>query len=112
METTRPEGPTMLAPALDFAAEKAGRRALFVVLSDFLDAAGDEKSSLAALARLRSRRHDVLALQTLDREELDFPSTIRPAFSRWKKATPARSTRSRGRSATAISRSWAAFSPR
>jgi len=73
LDETRAEGPTLLGPALDFAAEKAGRRALFIVLSDFLDAAGDEKESLSALARLRSRRHDVLALQTLDREELDFP---------------------------------------
>ncbi len=73
LDETRPEGRTRLADALDFAAEKAGRRALFIVLSDFLDSAGDEKASLAALARLRGRRHDVLALQTLDREELDFP---------------------------------------
>ncbi len=73
LDETKSEGATLLAPALDFAAEKAGRRALFIVLSDFLDAAGDEKASLAALARIRSRRHDVLALQTMDREELEFP---------------------------------------
>jgi len=73
LDETRAEGSTQLASALDFAAEKAGRRAMFVVISDFFDAAGDEKGSLSALARLRSRRHDVLAIQTLDREELDFP---------------------------------------
>lgn len=73
LEETRGEGPTLLGPALDFAAEKAGRRALFICFSDFLDAAGEGKSSLSALARLRSRRHDVLALQTMDREELEFP---------------------------------------
>jgi uncharacterized protein (DUF58 family) len=72
LESARGEGPTTLAPALEFAAEKAGRRALVVCCSDLFDAIGGQ-GSVAALKRLRGRRHDVLALQTLDREELDFP---------------------------------------
>src|SRR5438067_11752591 len=34
---------------------------------------GATDRSIPALKRLRSRRHDVLLLQTLDREEPDFP---------------------------------------
>ena len=70
LETAIGRGPTLLAPALDFAAEKSGRRALVIVLSDLFDAT---ERSAPALKMLRGRRHDVLLLQTLDREELDFP---------------------------------------
>jgi hypothetical protein len=41
-----------------------------IVLSDLFDAT---EQSLPALKMLRSRRHDVLLLQTHDREELEFP---------------------------------------
>jgi uncharacterized protein (DUF58 family) len=70
LEDAQGTGPTLLAEALDFAAEKASRRALFVVLSDLFDAS---EKSIPALKMLRSRRHDVLLLQTHDREELEFP---------------------------------------
>ena len=70
LEGSQGRGPTLLPAALDFTAEKVGRRALVIVLSDLFDAT---EQSLPALKMLRSRRHDVLLLQTLDREELDFP---------------------------------------
>jgi uncharacterized protein (DUF58 family) len=70
LESAQGRGPTLLPGALDFAAEKAGRRALVIVLSDLFDAT---ERAVPALKMLRSRRHDVLLLQTLDREELDFP---------------------------------------
>ena len=70
LETSSGRGPTLLPDALDAAAEKAGRRALIVVLSDLFDAT---EKSIPALKMLRSRRHDVLLLQIHDREELDFP---------------------------------------
>jgi len=63
-------GPTTLTQTLDFAAEKAPRRALIIVLSDLFDTT---ETSIPALKMLRSRRHDVLLLQIHDREELDFP---------------------------------------
>jgi len=63
-------GPTDLSGALDFAAEKTGRRGMVVVLSDLFD---PTERSLPALKMLRGRRHDVLLLHLLDREELDFP---------------------------------------
>ena len=70
LEGAAGRGPTLLPAALDFAAEKAPRRALTVVLSDLFDATD---TSIPALKMLRSRRHDVLLLQIHDREELDFP---------------------------------------
>ena len=70
LEREEGKGKTLLAKALDFAAEKAGRRALIIVLSDLFDAT---ERSVPTLKMLRGRRHDVLLLQTLDREELDFP---------------------------------------
>jgi uncharacterized protein (DUF58 family) len=70
LDSAQGRGPTLMESALDFAAEKAGRRALVIVLSDLFDAS---ERSIPALKMLRSRRHDVLLLQTHDREELDFP---------------------------------------
>jgi uncharacterized protein (DUF58 family) len=70
LESAAGRGPTLLPAALDFAAEKAPRRALMIVLSDLFDVTS---ASIPALKMLRSRRHDVLLLQIHDREELDFP---------------------------------------
>jgi hypothetical protein len=70
LEAARGSGPTLLPAAVDFAAEKAGRRALVIVISDLFDTTDQ---SIRALKMLRSRRHDVLLLQTHDREELEFP---------------------------------------
>ena len=70
LEGAKGTGPTDLPRALDFAAEKAGRRALVVVLSDLFD---PSETTLPALKMLRGRRHDVVVLHLLDREELEFP---------------------------------------
>jgi len=70
LDGTAGRGPTDLAGALDFAAEKVGRRGLVIVASDLFDAT---ERSIPALKMLRGRRHDVLVLHLLDREELDFP---------------------------------------
>ena len=70
LESAQGSGPTLLPEALDFAAEKASRRALVIVLSDLFDAT---ERAVPALRMLRSRRHDVLLLQVHDREELEFP---------------------------------------
>jgi uncharacterized protein (DUF58 family) len=48
---------------------KVTNRALFFILSDFLD---EPERLRAALARFRHRRDDVVLLQVLDREELRF----------------------------------------
>src|SRR4051812_47988821 len=70
LEAAQGTGPTLLPAALDFAAEKAGRRALVIVISDLFDTTDQ---SIRGLKMFRSRRHDVLLLQTHDREELEFP---------------------------------------
>jgi len=70
LDASAGRGPTDLAGALDFAAEKVGRRGLIVVASDLFDAT---ERAVPALKMLRGRRHDVLVLHLLDREELDFP---------------------------------------
>ena len=48
---------------------KVSNRALFVIISDFF---ADPEEVRQALARFRYRRHDVVLLQVLDREELRF----------------------------------------
>ncbi len=63
---------TNLAKVVDQAVAKITNRALFVIISDLFD---DVESIRQALARLRHRRHDVILLQTLDREELRFGFT-------------------------------------
>ena len=63
---------TNLAKVVDQAVAKITNRALFVIISDLFD---DVESIRKALARLRHRRHDVILLQTLDREELRFGFT-------------------------------------
>lgn len=53
--------------------ELAGRlkkRGLIIVLSDLFDDVGP---MIAGLKHLRHRRHDVVVMQTLDADELDFP---------------------------------------
>ena len=63
------EAATNLSKVTDQALGKISNRALFVIISDLFD---DLESIRQALARLRHRRHDVILLQTLDREELRF----------------------------------------
>ncbi|MBP6631136.1 MAG: DUF58 domain-containing protein [Kofleriaceae bacterium] len=59
------------AAALDRVAELSRRRrSLIIVLSDLFDPTGQ---TVAALRRLRGRRHDVAVLHVLDPAELEFP---------------------------------------
>lgn len=70
----RPGGESDLPAVLDEAADATKRRGLFIVISDFF---ADVEKILKALSHLRHRRHEVIALQVLDRAELEFP------FRRW-----------------------------
>ncbi len=63
------EAKTNLAKVSDQLISKIGNRALFVIISDLFD---DLESIRQSLARFRHRRHDVILLQTLDRQELRF----------------------------------------
>lgn len=65
---------TGLPAVLHDAADEVARRGLFVIISDFFAEAED---ILKSLSHLRHRRHEVIALQILDRAEVEFP------FRRW-----------------------------
>jgi uncharacterized protein (DUF58 family) len=62
-------GQTDLARAVSEAATRIRNRALFVVVSDLFD---NTDGISEALARLRHRGHDVILLNTLDRQEMRF----------------------------------------
>lgn len=61
---------TNLRPLLEQIGSRLKRRGVIVVISDFFD---DPDSVLAGLGSLRRRQHDVIAIQVLDREEINFP---------------------------------------
>jgi uncharacterized protein (DUF58 family) len=60
---------TNLAKVTDQVLGKISNRALFVIISDLFT---DLESIRQSLARFRHRRHDVILLQVLDRQELRF----------------------------------------
>ena len=61
---------TDLSSILHHIAEKAPRRGLVVIISDFF---AQEEDILNGLRHLAHKRHDVLAMQVLDPFELTFP---------------------------------------
>jgi uncharacterized protein (DUF58 family) len=63
-------GKSNLLSAIDSLSEGLTRRSIVVVFSDLLDGGLD---ALAAMARLRARRHDVVLFHILDPDELEFP---------------------------------------
>src|SRR5688500_5156877 len=63
------EARTNLAKVTEQALSKVQNRALFIIISDFFD---DADSIRQSLARFRHRRHDVVLLQVLDRQEMRF----------------------------------------
>ncbi len=63
------EAPTNLLKVTNQVLGKITNRALFVIISDLFE---DPDVIRQSLARFRHRRHDVILLQTLDRQELRF----------------------------------------
>ena len=63
------EAPTNLLKVTNQVLGKITNRALFVIISDLFE---DPEIIRQSLARFRHRRHDVILLQTLDRQELRF----------------------------------------
>ena len=55
---------------LDEIAEQLHHRSLIVLISDLFD---DPKNIIKGIQHLRYRRHDLIVLQILDHEELEFP---------------------------------------
>jgi uncharacterized protein (DUF58 family) len=70
LELATPQGETRAVEALQAVQERITRRSLLVVISDLLDVG---ESILGPLGVLRKRGADVLLLQVLDRDELEFP---------------------------------------
>ncbi|MDX1951713.1 MAG: DUF58 domain-containing protein [Verrucomicrobiota bacterium] len=65
----RPEGETGLVPALHEIAEKIRPRALVIILSDLF---ADPAEINSACQHLRFKKHDVVLMHLLDRDEVDF----------------------------------------
>jgi uncharacterized protein (DUF58 family) len=61
---------THLAPIFHELAERIGRRAIVVILSDLFDDVGP---LLAGIKHLRHKRHEVVVFHVLDQAEVDFP---------------------------------------
>ena len=67
LENVRPEGTTDPAASFQQVLQRLPRRSLVTVVSDFL---GEPDGHLSAVKALLARKHEVLALQILDAEEL------------------------------------------
>ncbi len=65
-----PRGETDLAGQLHDIAKKSQRKGIVVILSDFFD---DEAAVLKAVQHLRFVGHEVIAMQVLDHDEIEFP---------------------------------------
>jgi uncharacterized protein (DUF58 family) len=76
LASTRPEGVTNLADALNEVANRVRKRGLMIVISDLLS---DPEAVVRALHHLRFRGHDLIVFQVLDHSELtlDFDSPTR-----------------------------------
>ncbi|MBT8486850.1 MAG: DUF58 domain-containing protein [Phycisphaerales bacterium] len=66
------DAPTNLAKVADQVLGKINNRALFIIISDLFET---PEAIRQALARFRHRRHDVVLLNTLDRQEMQFDFT-------------------------------------
>jgi uncharacterized protein (DUF58 family) len=76
LERTTPGGPASVRGAVQDAANRLERRALVIVVSDFFSPPLELRD---ALARLKHDRHEIIALQVLDEDEVEFP------FTRWSR---------------------------
>ncbi len=68
---------TNITGALEFLNRVTAHRAITVVISDFLETSAEQGSSPAPLSsslRQTNRRHDVVAVQIIDRHELELPA--------------------------------------
>ncbi|MBO0696865.1 MAG: DUF58 domain-containing protein [Zavarzinella sp.] len=71
LEETQPGGETAMAPLWhELAGHHLKRRGMVIILSDFFDQIGP---LIRALRHLRHRNHEVVLLQVLAPEELEFP---------------------------------------
>jgi uncharacterized protein (DUF58 family) len=72
LETGKPEGAGKLFNALETLSHASKKRSLVVLISDLLE---EPEPILKALKFLKFKKHEVMVLHLLDREEKDFPYT-------------------------------------
>ncbi len=70
IDRTRPDETTNVKALFQHLAERIRRRGMVVIVSDLLTSAEDV---IAGLQRFRYGGHEVLVLQVLDRDEIEFP---------------------------------------
>lgn len=70
LEEVKPDGPTRGGLVLQELASSLSRRGLVIVISDLLD---EPAEIVKGLRQLRSRGHEVIVFQLLDRDELELP---------------------------------------
>jgi uncharacterized protein (DUF58 family) len=70
LEGVQPAPKTNVGRTFHEMAERISRRGLIVILSDLF---GDPEEILLGLKHFRHRRHEVIVLQIVDRDELEFP---------------------------------------
>ncbi len=81
----RPAGPCPWLGLLEAMTPRLPRRSVVIAVSDFLDPSGSadaeddetDRALVGALASMRTRGHDVVLLQVLHPDELEFPWTDR-----------------------------------
>ncbi len=74
LDETRAERESGIAPLLHEVAERIGRRGMVIVISDLFDR---PEALIEALHHLRHKRHEVLLMQIMANDELEFP------FRKW-----------------------------
>jgi uncharacterized protein (DUF58 family) len=74
LDDTRAEKESAIAPLLHEVAERIPRRGMVIVISDLFDKAD---ALIEALHHLRHRRHEVVLMQVMANDELEFP------FRKW-----------------------------
>ena len=70
LEKAAPAGPALIVPSTMQVANRLGRRALVIIVSDFFSPAADIRG---AMARLRHDRHELICLRILHPDEINFP---------------------------------------
>lgn len=74
LDATKPEKESGIAPLIHEVAERIARRSMVIIISDLFD---DADKLIEALHHLRYKRHEVILLQTMASDELEFP------FRKW-----------------------------
>ena len=70
LERSAPQGQAKMAHAMQQLADRLGRRSLVIAVSDCFARVTELREGLA---RFRHDRHEVILLQVLDRDEMNFP---------------------------------------